>query len=126
MHTKLVDQVLEVYADGVSYNPENKAKYKRLSMSLLRSVAKEMGIGAKVSFNPGGIAVLGDAALKSDFIRVGIHELYGELKIMYRTEVNGKLGKNNWAQLHSFCDESFVGKLKDMHKNQAAQHQAVA
>ena len=51
-----------------SGDAERKAEFKRLSMKLLRAVAKV--VGGKVSFNPGGIAVSGDASLHSETLHL--------------------------------------------------------
>ena len=48
-----------------NYNPENKDTFKRLVTSHLKAVAKMIKpLALDVSFNPGGIAVSGDAHLK--------------------------------------------------------------
>ena len=54
---------------AASYNAERKEEYRRLSMRLLREVRKLLGGSAEtidVRFNPGGIAVCGDATLHAD------------------------------------------------------------
>lgn len=51
------------------YNSVDKAEFKRLSTKFLRAVAKELGLTRDtydIRFNPGGIAVSGDATLHHD------------------------------------------------------------
>jgi len=60
---------------AASYNAQRKEEYRRLSMRLLREVRKLLGGSAEtidVRFNPGGIAVCGDATLHSDSVYIQI------------------------------------------------------
>lgn len=114
MHKKLIDKVKDIYQAGVSYKPENKAAYKKASLALLRSVAKNTKLSGKATFNAGGIAVLGDARLQSDNLYVGIHEINGELQIMYRTVSGRTCGPNHWAGIDKLSNDNFLSSLKKM------------
>jgi hypothetical protein len=49
---------------SLCYHPENKDKFKKSALLILRRLAHELGLKEfDVRFNPGGIAVSGDAVL---------------------------------------------------------------
>lgn len=81
------------------YNEEAKADFKRFSLSLLRSIAKDLQLSKdsySIRFNAGGIAVSGDAILHSDSFYLKI----GEMGVMWRTCKGQKDytgGPNQWA-----------------------------
>jgi hypothetical protein len=54
------------------YNEPEKQEYKRLSLKLMRAVAKELGCYGPgiVRFNAGGIAVCGDSILHSEWVYI--------------------------------------------------------
>lgn len=66
---------LDKLADDASYNHEGKQAFRKEAMKLLRRLAAELRLERKdvdVRFNPGGIAVSGDAILHCDFLYVWI------------------------------------------------------
>ncbi len=81
-------ELREMFAlDGkCSYNAYNKEEFKRLSKKFLREVRTRLGADADVTFNPGGIAVSGDATLHSDtlYLTFNADGICGGLGIMYR------------------------------------------
>lgn len=112
---------------NASYNEANKAEYKRLALKLLRSVAKLLncyGPGI-VRFNPGGIAVSGDAILHSD--RVYIDLSFGtcaDLGILVRAcesrkDYHGKA--NHWYTFERLTADGaqglalFASKVSEFH-----------
>ncbi len=86
-------------ARQAGYNEEGKAAYKRLALSVLRSIARELALPKgtfSIRFNPGGIAVAGDAILHHDAFYVST----GETGVMWRTCEGQKDytgGPNRWA-----------------------------
>ncbi len=63
------------FGKQASYNASAKEQYRKLSMKLLREVRTLLGGTAETidcRFNPGGIAVCGDATLHSDRVYVQI------------------------------------------------------
>jgi hypothetical protein len=95
--------------EDLSYNEKGKAKFKNISMNFLRDLAKELElIEPRVSFNPGGIAVSGDATLMGMWTEdkgIYVHISQGPVApIMYRTikhmrDYTG--GHNNWITFYS-------------------------
>lgn len=81
------------------YNEEAKADYKRFSLNLLKSIAKDLRLAKcdfSIRFNPGGIAVSGDATLHHNLFYLTI----SECGIMFRSCKGQKDytgGQNNWA-----------------------------
>lgn len=62
------------------YNEENKAKFKKLSLSFMRKLAKYLNLpkgSYSIRFNPGGIAVSGDAILHHDSFYVWLNDFGG-------------------------------------------------
>lgn len=81
------------------YNEEYKAEYKRFALSVLRAIARDLQLAKEsysIRFNPGGIAVSGDATLHSNWFYLTICEV----GVMWRTcegqkDYHG--GPNQWA-----------------------------
>lgn len=110
-----------------SYHEANKREFRRLSMKLLRETRKLLGIEADVRFNPGGIAVSGDAILHGDTIYISYNAdgICG-LGILYRTCKGRKDytgGKNNYFRFACLLDNGAKGlaqALHDLWERQAA------
>lgn len=67
-------------ARSSSYNEENKMEWKKKSMSFMRRVAKELNLTKgeySISFNPGGIAVSGDAILHHNSFYLHLNDFGG-------------------------------------------------
>jgi len=79
------------------YNEQNKAKFKKLSLSFMRKLAKHLGLSKdsySIRFNPGGIAVSGDAILHHDRFYVHLNDFGGYWRTCKgRTDYTG--GTNN-------------------------------
>ena len=74
----------------IGYDPEAKAQFKGLSMSVLREIAKLLGLEKgtyDVRWNEGGIAVSGEATLHSESLYVQISQwAYSETSpVLYRS-----------------------------------------
>lgn len=66
---------LDQLANNASYNHDGKQAFRKEAMKLLRRLATELRLDRKdvdLRFNPGGIAVSGDAVLHCDFLYVWI------------------------------------------------------
>ena len=109
MKSKLA--IITELARQASYNEEGKAAYKRLALSVLRSIARDLGLpkgSYSIRFNPGGIAVAGDAILHHDQFYLST----GEIGVMWRTCKGQKDytgGTNRWA--HGFGSTLTVDEL---------------
>ncbi len=85
------------------YNEQGKAAYKRLAMSVLRSIAKGLGLPKEsynIRFNAGGIAVAGEATLHHDRFYLQT----SEAGVMFRHCTGQKDytgGANQWAYFAS-------------------------
>lgn len=94
-----------------SYHDDNKAKFKQLSMKLLRTLRQLLEIEADIRFSAGGIAVSGDATLHGDNIYVSMNADCS-LGIMYR-QCNGRkdyCGKTNcWYHLRRLSEDGVEG-----------------
>jgi hypothetical protein len=67
-------------ARASSYNEETKQIWKKRSMSFLRRIAKELNLTKgdySIRFNPGGIAVSGDATLHHNSFYLHINDFGG-------------------------------------------------
>lgn len=83
MTKKEIKEMCDLYGQ-CSYNDVNKARWKVLSVRFLKALRSELGIDAPIRFNPGGIAVSGDAIMHGDQIYVSFNA--DTLKwILYRT-----------------------------------------
>lgn len=91
--------IIHDLARNAGYNEEVKAQYKKLAMSVFRTIAKDLNLDKStydLRWNAGGIAVAGDVTLH--------HEKFyltsSESGIMWRT-CNGRKdytgGRNQWA-----------------------------
>ena len=86
------------------YNEANKAEFSRLSMKLLRELAKELGFGkgqCDIRYNAAGIACSGDATLHGDTLYININADSG-MGILGRTCKGRKDytgGTNQWFRL---------------------------
>lgn len=97
MKSKLA--IVTELARAAGYNDQGKAEYKRLALSVLRSIARDLKLEKgtySIRFNPGGIAVAGDAILHHD----RFYLTTGEIGVMWRTckgqrDYTG--GTNRWA-----------------------------
>lgn len=96
-----------------SYNDANKQKFRKYALKLLRELRKLLQVDADVRFNPGGIAVSGDAILHSDVVYVTFNaDAICGLGILYRTcegrkDYSG--GRNNFFHLSRLPDEGVEG-----------------
>lgn len=66
------------FGKRASYDGEMKEEWKKRAMAVLRKVAKDLHLVAgtyTISFNPGGIAVSGDATLHHDRVYVSLSPL---------------------------------------------------
>ncbi len=85
-----------------SYHEENKKKFGRLSLKLLRALAKELGLektGADIRYNQGGVAVSGDSTLHADHLYVTFNMDGLGLGVLVRTCRHRKDytgGPNRW------------------------------
>jgi hypothetical protein len=85
-----IHEQLEALPD-VGYNTEAKARYKSLSMRVLRDLAGRLGLEAgtyDLRYNRGGIAVSGEATLHGDSIYIQISQSsinHGHASVLYRT-----------------------------------------
>ena len=67
---------MNLVLNSASYNEENKAKFKREAMALLRKVAKLLNFDPKtydLRYNPAGIACSGDATLHHENVYVQLN-----------------------------------------------------
>jgi hypothetical protein len=107
---KLQQLVDLIQNTDLSYNEEGKNNFKKLSLSVLRDLRNKFTLQeSKLWFNPGGVAVSGDAILMgmwNDNIGFYIQitkSLTGHF--MYRAIKNIEDytgGKNNWLNLSDF------------------------
>jgi hypothetical protein len=84
---KLTDREIKMLTELIGncgYNEANKSKFWALSTKLLRTLAHELAITTDIRYNPGGIAVGGEAVLHSEDIYVMI-SADTDVGILYRT-----------------------------------------
>lgn len=112
----------------IGYHQANKNRFRREATAILRQIAKAMGLAKgtyEVRFNPGGIAVSGEAVLHSDPIdgRGGIYvNLADGLQFYYRSVKSRKDytgGRNRWM-LHKVLAD--VTKVADIFKAAALEN----
>jgi hypothetical protein len=113
---------LHALARKASYNARFKEQFTYEAKRFLKAIADALGEG-KIHYNPGGIAVAGDASL-----RCPKKELYINISdssvgpLMYRWELDGKakgfndMGVNLW--LHRGTTEDVIEIIKDFDYHQ--------
>lgn len=93
---KALYDFMKVNGRNLGYNADLQAQFKKLATAYLRALKKELPFTeCKVSFNPGGIAVSGDAQLMGMFsngtgLYITINEPWGgghgkAMNFLYRT-----------------------------------------
>lgn len=103
MKSKLA--IITELARAAGYNEQGKAEYKKLALSVLRQIARDLNLAKgtyQIRFNPGGIAVAGDAILHHD----RFYLTTGEIGVMWRTCKGQKDytgGRNRWAVGFGVC-----------------------
>lgn len=108
-------RIIHELARQAGYNEQGKAQYKTLAMKLLRRVAKELALPKgtyDLRFNPGGIAVAGDATLHHEKFYLTVNET----GVMYRTCKGRKDytgGANCWA-INSFGSRFFRDEMNEI------------
>ncbi|MDN5872818.1 MAG: hypothetical protein L0H29_00345 [Sinobacteraceae bacterium] len=73
--TRVEQTAVEIMHANCAYDTFAKAAFKRTAMRYLRKLARELDLAPKqyeVRYNPGGIAVGGDAILHSDNIYISV------------------------------------------------------
>jgi len=73
---------------GAAYNYEVKEEYRKLGRSILRRIAKEMGLQKgefDIRWNPAGIATPGDHTLHTDKVYLALHDNCGFGWFYWRT-----------------------------------------
>jgi hypothetical protein len=71
---------LVTLARASSYHDENKAQFKRAALSFLRDVVKELVLNKadySIHFNPGGVAMSGDATLHHERFYLNLNDFGG-------------------------------------------------
>jgi hypothetical protein len=120
MDKKLSRLFMDMYeflkTNDISYEEDNKATFKKMGSSLLKGLAKELPLKrSKVTYNPGGIAVIGDHRLAGEFPDGKCFEVYiaespwgggaRKYSFMYRTLENFDTynsGNNQWINFNDF------------------------
>ena len=115
MSTKKLATVLN---KDLSYNEEDKATFHKEAKSVLRKVAKAMGLTTgefDLRSNKGGIAVSGEVTLHSDNAYIQVSQSMGRPTVLYRS-CNGRKdytgGCNQYVDVSSLLDESTIAKFK--------------
>lgn len=94
-------------AHAAGYNEPIKAEWKKKSLALLRRIAKDLQLPKgtfDIRFNPGGIAVSGDATLHHDSFYLQINDFGG-----YWRTCKGRKDYTGGAN-HNFNTNTFYGK----------------
>jgi hypothetical protein len=88
---------LENIARRANRGYQEKLKFKRNALALLKQVNIALELNADMRYNPGGIAVSGEATLHADKVYIQVSDI--DLGILYRT-VRGRKdysgGFNHW------------------------------
>lgn len=111
-------QTLIALARSSCYNEENKANWKKESMSFLRRIAKELNLTKgdySIRFNPGGIVVSGEATLHHNSFYLQIGEFGG-----FWRECDGQrdfCGKSNrnfntWGFERDFTADQLIESIR--------------
>jgi hypothetical protein len=103
-------------ARASGYDYDTKEQYRRLALSFLRSVAKDLQLekgSYEIRFNPGGIAVAGDAILHHN----NFYLHFSDSGAYWRTCEGRKDytgGRNRWVCGFGIClnRETLVGEIK--------------
>jgi hypothetical protein len=124
-------ELVKIMGKEVGYNPELKAEFASEAKSFLRAIKKELGLKeVKIDYNPGGIAVSGDATLigmyedgRGVYVTVSTPSYHG---IMFRTVTHMKDwtgGTNQWLKLSEFQSYKEIAKhIKENTYDKACRH----
>ena len=115
MNNKL--QIAVQKAKLAGYNEEEKAEYKRLALSYLRELAKKLELprgSYNIRFNPGGIAVSGDAIFHHDKFYFVISEC-GAMWRRCKGQKDYTGGQNLWlcGFGFNFADNDVIGTISN-------------
>jgi hypothetical protein len=112
-------KLAKILQQPIGYNRELKEQFRKEAMKELRALAKALGLRTEdrdIRFNPGGIAVSGDAILHSNTLYVHISQsCVGEKHIYYRKVKSRKDycgGSNFFTHPDCLRDPDFVKRLK--------------
>lgn len=108
----------------LSYNPVLKAAFRVEAMKALRALANAMELpkgSYDVRFNPGGIAVSGDAILHTENVYVHLSKFFSGREVYYRKckgrkDCTGEA--NHWASVSELVDSAKMAeKIKALYLN---------
>ncbi len=113
-------KLVRVLNKDLSYNETDKATFHKEAKSVLRKVAKAMGL-EKGEFdlrsNKGGIAVSGEVTLHSDNAYIQVSQSMGRPTVLYRS-CNGRKdysgGQNQYVDVSALLDDSTISKFKSL------------
>lgn len=98
-----VDRIKRAWRTFEGYDAAEKAEYKSAGMAFFRAWMKAAGVQAKLTYNPGGVAVTGDVKLTGNGWECYI--VHGTTEpILVRTSVGNRSGANNWLSFERFID----------------------
>jgi hypothetical protein len=100
-----------------NYNEASKIAFRRASMRFLKELRTLLMIEADIRFNPGGIAVSGEATLHGDNIYVQVSADISHLGIMYRTCKGRKDytgGPNCWMPFSRLSQNGINGLVAEV------------
>jgi len=115
--TKIITELARM----AGYNEPVKAQYKKLALQFLRTIAKDLQLAKddyQIRFNPGGIAVSGDATLhhKQFYLAFGDYGAYWRTCNGLR-DYSG--GANRWfAGFAEVSRENLVKEIQSVLTNQ--------
>ncbi len=119
-----IPRLLQIMSQPIAYDADRKEEFRREAMTLLKRVAQALGLekgSYRLSFNPGGIAVSGDASLEETgfYVQISQSVMLGH-EILYRScdGLNDYRGKrNHFAPAAALCDPT--GFAKRLHADLA-------
>lgn len=118
---------LLVRLNAAPYSDANKRRFRSLSIKFLKAVREQLGIDADVRFNPGGIAIPGDAILHGDDIYITFGGSGVCDWILYRTVKSRKdyTGGSNhqftYSRLREVGVQGFTAAVQQLRATQATQ-----
>jgi hypothetical protein len=107
--------IIEVYEQGICFNPQQKKEFRKESQYLLKGLLAKLGVPGKVTFVPGSIAVIGKAELRTKKLYIEIVDDDSKLCLQYQ-EMEGrkKVGERQVVDILMIESKTFLSQLAEL------------
>lgn len=119
IRNKNMTTLSSIMQQDLGYNESGKKRFLSKARSVLKSVAKELGLSEfKVSTNKSGISTSGEVSLKTNGLYITVSQCLRDenLQVMYRSydAQSDKHGSNNWMTAEALETHAKINHLKQV------------